>query len=192
MKPMKQFAVAFLLSSALCITGCAAQTAETTETEASTDATLSSEAPFVNMKTTDLNGKTIDSSIFSENKLTFVNVWNIGCTPCVNEIPELDKLNTEYADKGVAVLGLYDDFAMGISDDEMKEIKNILNDADASYTQLRMDGTLAVNENLLNIYVFPTTYVVDSEGNIIDTIEGSNDFEGWASVTDTYLAALDN
>lgn len=77
---------------------------------------------------------------------------------------------------------------MGISDDEMAQIKDIMSNANASYTQLRMDGTLATNESLLNIMAYPTTYVVGSDGTILDTIEGSKDYEGWKALIDSYLA----
>ena len=141
-----------------------------------------------NMDTTDIDGNKMDSSIFAKNKVTLVNVWNVGCTPCVNEIPDLDKINSEYKDKGAAVYGLYGDLGMGISDDEMAQIKDIMSNANASYTQLRMDGTLATNESLLNIMAYPTTYVVGSDGTILDTIEGSKDYEGWKALIDSYLA----
>jgi thiol-disulfide isomerase/thioredoxin len=140
------------------------------------------------MDTTDIDGNKMDSSIFAKNKVTLVNVWNVGCTPCVNEIPDLDKINSEYKDKGAAVYGLYGDLGMGISDDEMAQIKDIMSNANASYTQLRMDGTLATNESLLNIMAYPTTYVVGSDGTILDTIEGSKDYEGWKALIDSYLA----
>lgn len=58
------------------------------------------------MQTEDIKGNKVDSSIFSENKLTVINLWNTGCTPCITEIPELDKLNKYYADKGVSIKGL--------------------------------------------------------------------------------------
>ena len=115
-----------------------------------------------------------------------MNVWNVGCTPCVNEIPELEKLNNEYKEKGGAVVGLYNDFGAGIPDDEMNQIKEILKNT--SYTQIRMDGTLATNETLLNLMAFPTTYVVNSDGTIIDTVTGSRDYDEWKTVLESYLA----
>lgn len=198
---------ALLLTGTLLFAGCgqtgnttgnassAAAGQETTTTEQSdstaqtaSDSNSSTSDIFTNMSTTDLDGNKIDSSIFANNKVTLVNVWNVGCTPCVNEIPELDKLNSEYKDKGAAVYGLYNDLGMGISDDEMKQIKDIMGNANASYTQLRMDGTLATNDTLVNLMTFPTTYIVGSDGTILDTIEGSNDYEGWKKVIDSYLA----
>lgn len=165
-------------------------TTEQTDSTAQTasDSTASTNDIFTNMDTTDIDGNKMDSSIFAKNKVTLVNVWNVGCTPCVNEIPDLDKINSEYKDKGAAVYGLYGDLGMGISDDEMAQIKDIMSNANASYTQLRMDGTLATNESLLNIMAYPTTYVVGSDGTILDTIEGSKDYEGWKALIDSYLA----
>lgn len=58
------------------------------------------------MQTEDIKGNKVDSSIFSENKLTVINLWNTECTPFITEIPELDKLNKYYADKGVSIKGL--------------------------------------------------------------------------------------
>lgn len=194
---------AFLLTGTLFFAGCG-QTADSNsnanasgqetsvtgqvsaDTENSSDNADADLSFFSDMNTTDLDGNKVDSSIFSDNKVTLVNVWNVGCTPCVNEIPELEKLNNEYKEKGGAVVGLYNDFGAGIPDDEMNQIKEILKNT--SYTQIRMDGTLATNETLLNLLTFPTTYVVNSDGTIIDTVMGSRDYDGWKTVLESYLA----
>lgn len=39
---------------------------------------------------------------------------------------------------------------------------------------------------------FPTTYFVDSTGKIVDTIEGSNDYEGWKEVIDNVLKKVES
>lgn len=63
-------------------------TTEQTDSTAQTasDSTASTNDIFTNMDTTDIDGNKMDSSIFAKNKVTLVNVWNVGCTPCVNEI----------------------------------------------------------------------------------------------------------
>lgn len=177
---------ALLLTGALLFAGCGTSASSSGKTDSSSENTM-----FSSMETTDLDGNAVDSSIFAQNKITLVNTWNVGCTPCVNEIPELDKINQDFAGKGAAVLGLYCDFGEGISDDELAKVKEILDNADASFTQLRMDGTLATDDTLLNLMTFPTTYVVDSEGTILDTIEGSNDYDGWKSVIESYLSQME-
>lgn len=35
---------------------------------------------------------------FSEKKLTVLNIWASWCPPCINELPELEKLDEEYRD----------------------------------------------------------------------------------------------
>ncbi len=41
-----------------------------------------------------------------EGKIIVLNYWFIGCTPCLKEIPQLNKLVEEYADKGVIFLAI--------------------------------------------------------------------------------------
>ena len=162
-----------------------------TEDNSAASGEITSGETFSKLNTTDLDGNTIDSSIFANNKVTLVNAWNVGCTPCVNEIPELDKINKDYADKGAAVLGLYNDLGTGLSEETKSQIREIMDNANADYTQLTLEGSLGTDPLILNMMVFPTTYVVDSEGNILETIQGSNDYEGWKTVIDSYLTQMD-
>lgn len=144
---------------------------------------------FRTMKTVDLEGNEFDSTVFAENKLTMVNVWNIGCTPCIMEIPELEKLDKDLED--FSVLGLYHSFAVGIPEDEKAEIKTILSDAKATYPQLEMSKDMLNSDEIKNLTAFPTTYFVDAEGNIVEKVEGSNDYEGWKEVIKNVMEKVD-
>ena len=127
-----------------------------------------------------IGGQDIDSSVFQDNKLTMVNIWATWCGPCVNELPELQKLY-ENLPEGVGMLGICTDGA-----DEAEMAKKILEKAGVKY------DNVAANEEmtsgfLANIQAYPTTIFVDSEGNIVgDPYEGapSSDVEG------TYLAEI--
>ena len=44
--------------------------------------------------------------VFSDYDLTLVNIFTTWCSPCVNEIPELEKLYEEMKEKGVGVVGV--------------------------------------------------------------------------------------
>ena len=46
---------------------------------------------FPSFQAKDLDGNKVDSSIFSQNAVTVVNFWFNGCTPCVEELPALNK-----------------------------------------------------------------------------------------------------
>lgn len=147
--------------------------------------------PFAGMETTDLDGNAVDSSIFAENKLTVVNAWNIGCTPCIQEIPALDKLNREYASKGVAVVGLYYNFGDDLSAADRQEIDAIMQNAGATYLQILAAPSMLEFDELGQLAAFPTTFFVDSEGNIVDSVMGAREFENWTQVIDQVLKKLE-
>ena len=106
------------------------------KTDKNTNSSLSSSTIFKDMKTTDIDGNKVDKSIFSKYKLTMVNVWNTGCSPCISEIPTLDRLNKEYREKGVSIKGMLLESGIGLTDEEKATAKEILSKANATYQQL--------------------------------------------------------
>ena len=156
----------------------------TSSKEGSTNTANSNSKLFKEMKTEDINGNKVDSSIFSKYKLTVVNVWNTGCTPCVDEIPTLDKLNKEYEKKGVSIKGLLS--GVGLNDEEKKTVEDILKKAKSTYQQLTVSEDMLQDKTLI-LQSFPTTFFVDKDGNIVDSIEGSNDYDGWKAKIDEVL-----
>ena len=158
----------------------------TSSKEGSTNTANSNSKLFTEMKTEDINGNKVDSSIFSKYKLTVVNVWNTGCTPCVDEIPTLDKLNKEYEKKGVSIKGLLLESGVGLNDEEKKTVEDILKKAKSTYQQLTVSEDMLQDKTLI-LQSFPTTFFVDKDGNIVDSIEGSNDYDGWKAKIDEVL-----
>ena len=158
----------------------------TSSKEGSTNTANSNSKLFKEMKTEDINGNKVDSSIFSKYKLTVVNVWNTGCTPCVDEIPTLDKLNKEYEKKGVSIKGLLLESGVGLNDEEKKTVEDILKKAESTYQQLTVSEDMLQDKTLI-LQSFPTTFFVDKDGNIVDSIEGSNDYDGWKAKIDEVL-----
>ena len=56
-----------------------------------------------------VEGGEISNDVFKDSKLTVVNVWGSWCGPCVQEIPELQKLSENMKDKNVNVIGIAQD-----------------------------------------------------------------------------------
>lgn len=146
---------------------------------------------FKGMETVDLEGNPVDSSVFAENKVTLVNVWNTGCTPCIQELGTLDKLNKEYEGKGAAIRGLYHNFSAEISAEEKTEIKEILDAEGAEYPQWQMSQAMLDTDTFREWSFYPGTFLVDSEGNILEVIGGSRDYEGWKNVIENALKQVD-
>ena len=120
-------------------------------------------------ETKGIDGKDYTEKVFSDYDLTLVNVFTTWCSPCVNEIPELEKLYEEMKEKGVGVVGVVLDTVGddGKQDEETVKKAGVLQDkTKASYPFLIPDSTM-MNGRLNGISAFPETFFVDKEGNIV-------------------------
>ena len=142
--------------------------------------------------TTDLEGNSIDQTIFADYPLTMVNVWATFCTPCLNEMPDLGELAAEYESRGVQFVGLVSDTvgADGALDPEQVELaKEAVAETGASYCHLLPSEDL--NGLLSQIYAVPTTFFVDSRGRQVgSTYMRAMSREEWEAVLDGILAEL--
>lgn len=121
---------------------------------------------FPEFQAKDLDGNDVDSSIISKNAVTVLNFWFNGCSPCVQELPELNKLNEELKEKGGQVIGINTDSLDG-NEDGIAEAKSILEKQGAKYTNLSLDSNSEAGKYATSIMAFPTTIVLDRNGNII-------------------------
>jgi len=53
----------------------------------------------------DSNGAAVSATDF-DGKVTLVNFWATWCTPCVEEMPMLSRLQKSYASRGVQIVGI--------------------------------------------------------------------------------------
>ena len=122
----------------------------------------------------DLDGNTVKSDeLFSANAVTVVNFWFTTCNPCVGELSELDALNKELAEKGGALIGV-NTFTLGGDEAALSEAKDVLAKKGATYQNVYFDSDGEAGTFTANIFAYPTTYVVDRNGNIVgDPIVGA-------------------
>ena len=125
-----------------------------------------STAVFKGFKGKDLDGNDVDDSLFAKNKVTVVNFWFSGCKPCVGELSKLNELNEKLKEMGGEVVGINTD-TLDDNQDGIKEAKEILKAQGASYKNLTFDSDSTVGKYAGNIMAFPTTVLVDKDGNII-------------------------
>ena len=126
----------------------------------------SSTAVFKAFKGKDLDGNDVDDSLFAKNKVTVVNFWFSGCKPCVGELSKLNELNEKLKEMGGEVVGINTD-TLDNNEAGIKEAKEILKAQGASYKNLTFDSNSTVGKYAGNIMAFPTTVLVDKDGNII-------------------------
>ena len=142
-------------------------------------------------ETKGVDGKDYTEKVFSDYDLTLVNIFTTWCSPCVNEIPELEKLYEEMKEKGVGVVGVVLDTVGddGKQDDATVKKAGVLQEkTKASYPFLIPDSTM-MNGRLNGISAFPETFFVDKEGNIVgETYSGSHSLDEWKEIVEKELA----
>ena len=123
---------------------------------------------FHDFKGKDLDGNDVDDSLFAKNKVTVVNFWFSGCKPCVGELSKLNELNETLKEMGGEVVGINTD-TLDNNEAGIKEAKEILKAQGASYKNLTFDSNSTVGDYAGNgnIMAFPTTILVDRNGNIV-------------------------
>ncbi len=142
----------------------------------------------------DLDGNTVKSDeLFSANAVTVVNFWFTTCNPCVGELSELDALNKELAEKGGALIGV-NTFTLDGDEAAISEAKDVLAKKGATYQNVYFNSDGEAGKFTTNIFAYPTTYVVDRNGNIVgDPIVGAitekNQAEKLQKLIDQALAA---
>ena len=115
----------------------------------------------------DLDGNTVKSDeLFSANAVTVVNFWFTTCNPCVGELAELDALNKELAEKGGSLIGV-NTFTLDGDEAAISEAKDVLAKKGATYQNVYFDSDGEAGKFTTNVFAYPTTYVVDRNGNIV-------------------------
>ena len=149
---------------------------------------------FPSFEGKDLDGNEVKSDeLFSANAVTVVNFGFTTCSPCVGELGDLDALNKELADKGGALIGV-NAFTLDGDETAIADAKDVLAKKGATYQNVYFDSSSAAGAFTSNIFAFPTTYVVDRNGNIVGepivgAITEKNQAETLQSLIDQAIAA---
>ena len=123
-------------------------------------------SPFSNLSGKDFNGNPVDESLFSKNAVTVVNFWFNSCKPCVAELSKLNELNEAIRSMGGEVVGINTETFNG-NKTAIKEASAILESQGAKYRNLSIDSSSNAGKYASDIMAFPTTILVDRNGNIV-------------------------
>lgn len=134
----------------------------------------------------DMEGNTVSSDIFSESRLTMVNVWATYCSPCLNEMPELGELAKEYESEDFQVIGIVSNVPEDADEEKLGLVEVLIGQTGADYPHLLLNQSL--NDGLLaDVTAVPTTFFFDREGKLLDTVVGAKEKSVWKEMIDGFL-----
>ena len=154
---MKRIVSLFLLLavSTTALVGCGSQKQD-----------LVSKTPFPEFSETDTEGNAITNDIFADYDVTIVNFWNNGCGTCIEEMPELEEMYQELQQDHINLIGVGAD--SGENEEQLELAKRILKEKGVTYQNIAPNPENDFYKDFIaDITGYPTTYVVDSKGNII-------------------------
>lgn len=97
---------------------------------------------------------------------TIVNFWNNGCGTCIEEMPELEELYHQLQERNINLIGVGTDSGEG--EEQLETAQNILKEKGVTYVNISPDPEGEFYKDFVSeIFSYPTTYIVDGEGNII-------------------------
>lgn len=146
-------------------------------------------------ETTGIDGKTYTEKVFSDYDLTLVNCFTTWCSPCVNEMPDLDKLYQEMKEKGVGVVGMVIDSVGedGTTDEDTVKKAQILKEKTGVTYPLLIPDAGNMNGRISGLSSFPESFFVDKDGNIVgDPIMGSRNLEDWKTAVEDALEKINS
>lgn len=126
-------------------------------------------------ETVDVYGNPVDESILEGHSLIMVNLWEPWCGPCVGEMPDLERLSQDYADRGLLLLGVY------ATEDG---VDKVLQETGVTYPIIRY---------VPEFYPFttpyvPTTVFLTEKGDVVRAPEpGARSYEAWAELVEELL-----
>lgn len=115
-----------------------------------------------------------------KGKVVILNFWATWCAPCIAELPDLNRLQANYEDDGLAILTISD------------ETPDVLKAFEENLPLKTVKGYLPEPETLpqpfrRTIEIRPTTYVIDREGQIREFLKGAGNYTYFEQLIQPYL-----
>lgn len=169
--------LALFVLPALLLGGCSRSPGKPAENSPGPEsASQSADEPItVTFEGTDLDGNTVSSDIFSQSRLTMVNVWATYCNPCLREMPGLGELAAEYDPEEFQIIGIVSDVREG---EDQELVESLVQQTGAVYPHLLANNS--IDQALLaGVTGVPTTFFFDGEGKYLGGVVGSAEKSTW-------------
>lgn len=138
---------------------------------------------YITFEGTDLEGNTVSQEVFTQSKLTMVNVWATYCNPCLREMPGLGELAAEYDREEFQLIGIVSDVREG---EDQALVESLVQETGAAYPHLLANDSIG-QAILSSVSGVPTTFFFDGEGAYLGGIVGSAEKSKWEEIVNELL-----
>jgi thiol-disulfide isomerase/thioredoxin len=121
----------------------------------------SNKAPALALK--DLRGRTVRLSDY-KGKVVLLNFWATWCPPCRAEMPDFIKMQREYRNRGLQIIGIT------YPPEHLGEVRRFVKKLGVNYPIAL--GTKETKTLFDQTETLPVTIVIDRQGNVRERIEG--------------------
>ncbi len=128
-------------------------------------ALLGTEAPDFTL--TGLDGETVTLSDL-RGKPVLIDFWASWCGPCQMELPHIQELHEEYADKGLQVVGISGDF-------EKQDAINAVEEMGLTFTVVWQNHEVAADmaiDEAYGVTAIPRLVLLDADGIVVEDVLG--------------------
>lgn len=117
----------------------------------------------------DGKGKSLTLADF-RGKVVVLNLWATWCTPCVAEMPMLDRLQQQLGDEGVEVL------ALSVDRGGSKAVEEFYQRTGVRHLGIYVDPSMRVTTDI-RAPGLPTTLIIDPEGTELGRVIGPMEWD---------------
>lgn len=114
-----------------------------------------------------------------KGKIIFLNFWATWCPPCKREIPDIESIYKEYGENKKDII------ILGVNNEKTDKVKEFLKEKDYTFPTL-IDEKSEVMKKYY-IQAFPTSFVIDKNGNVYGYVMGGLTKEQIKQVLDEVL-----
>ena len=111
----------------------------------------------------DLNGRTVRLRAY-RGKVVVINFWATWCPPCRAEMPDLIRLQREYASHGLQIIGIT------FPPESKTRVQRFARSLKVNYPIIL--GTRQIRDRFSSEETLPLTVVIDRDGKVNDIISG--------------------
>lgn len=128
-----------------------------------------------------VDGEEVTGDIFTNSKLTMINVWGTFCNPCLEEMPDLGEIAASFDSSEFQMIGIVSDVTEQSAQKDIDNAKQLIEETKADYLHL-LNGDSLTQNLLAGVTAVPTTFFVKQDGEVLGYMVGAMDKGSWEAL----------